>query len=413
MKIALICTGTELLKGSCCNTDLAFAGSRLTGCGIPPVLEISVGDRPAELAAALGSALDCADTVVISGGLGPTRDDITLETVARFFGLELEENCELKDKVEKCWAQRHDSRCPRNQYKQAMLPRGGRYFANSAGVASGIGFDVEYDRKLRHIYLLPGPPGEFETVFAGGILPELCRMRENFCCTDGFFVCGMGETLVAKQVEARLKDFPVEIAYTAQPGGTKLFLSGEKAVVDAALLTARAAVGSAALPPGIFSLPEYLLDILQQNGDSFGCAESCTGGLVADLMVNLPGASAVFKGGVVAYANEVKERVLGVAPEILAVHGAVSSECAAAMAEGAGRILQCSCAVSTTGIAGPDGGSAEKPVGLVYVGAVYHGATAVKKLNLRGNRRMIRERAAIQALLLLRELICGHGENVC
>lgn len=413
MKIALICTGTELLKGSCCNSDLAFAGSRLTGCGMPPVMEICVGDRPAELVAALGNALACADILLISGGLGPTRDDITLATVARFFGVELYEHPELKAKVETLWAQRHSGRCPGNQYKQAQLPVGGRYFANSAGVASGIGFDVDYKSKPRHIYLLPGPPGEFETVFADGILPELCRLRENFCFTDGFFVCGMGETVVANRVEPLLEGLPLEIAYTAQPGGTKIFLSGEKDVVNAALVSARAALGGAALPQGVFAVPEYLLELLGKQGETFGCAESCTGGLVADSIVNLPGASAVFKGGIVAYANDIKERVLAVDPEILQNHGAVSPECAAAMAEGACRTLNCSCAVSTTGIAGPDGGSAEKPVGLVYVAAVYRGITSVKELRLRGSRRMIRERAAAQALQLLCGLMGGNGENVC
>ena len=144
MKTAFVCTGTELLKGSCCNTDLCFAGAQLTAYGMPPVLEICVGDRPAELVTALGSALAVADTVLISGGLGPTRDDITLETVARFFGLELYEHPDLKSKVEACWAQRHGSRCPKHQYKQALLPAGGRYFDNPAGVASGIGFEVVY-----------------------------------------------------------------------------------------------------------------------------------------------------------------------------------------------------------------------------------------------------------------------------
>ena len=167
------------------------------------------------------------------------------------------------------------------------------------------------------------------------------------------------------------------------------------------------------MPHWLQPVPEYLHELLGKKGETFGCAESCTGGLVADSIVNLPGASAVFKGGIVAYANEVKERVLAVSPEILQNHGAVSPECAVAMAEGACRTLDCSCAVSTTGIAGPDGGSAEKPVGLVYIAAVYRGVTAVKELRLRGSRRMIRERAAAQALQLLCGLAGGNGENVC
>ena len=414
MSIAIICTGTELLKGSCCNTDLAFAGANLTAAGMPPVLELTVGDHRDELVFALGTALKCADTVIVSGGLGPTRDDITLETIAAFFGLELIIEPELQKKVEFCWAQRHNSRCPKIQYKQAMIPVGGRYFDNSAGVASGIGIDLVYDRQMRHIYILPGPPGEFETVFASGVLPELCARREKQLFTAGFFVCGIGETQVAKAVEPLLTSLPLEIAYTAQSGGTKLFLSGnDETVVIAALEQCRNAIGSAALPIGSFSLPEYLIETLTARGETFACAESCTGGPVADAFVSIPGASSCFLGGVAAYANKVKETVLNVPSEILQRVGAVSSECAEAMAKGVCAALGSDCAVSTTGIAGPDGGTPEKPVGLVYVGATYHGVTAVRELRLRGNRRMVRERAVAQALILLKELLEGCGGDLC
>jgi nicotinamide-nucleotide amidase len=414
MKIALVCTGTELLKGSCCNTDLAFAGSRLAEVGIPPVLEISVGDHADELIFALSAALKCADTILLSGGLGPTKDDITLETVARFFALKLTVVPELQNKVENLWAQRHGGRCPKHQYKQAMIPEGARYFDNPNGVASGIGFEIEYAGKLRHVYLLPGPPGEFETVFTSGVLPDLCSLQDSHCYTAGFLVCGKGETMVAKCAEPLLENLPVEIAYTAQPGGTKFFLSGEnEQIVTAALEIVRGALGDAALPIGEYSLPEYLVKILTGQQKTFGCAESCTGGLVADALVNVSGASACFKGGIVAYANAVKETLLNVPSAVLTEHGAVSRECAEAMARGVCHALQCDCAISTTGIAGPEGGTPEKPVGLVYVGAVCNGICAVKELRWRGSRRMIRERAVAQALLLLKELLDGRGDNLC
>ncbi|MBQ9804201.1 MAG: nicotinamide-nucleotide amidohydrolase family protein [Lentisphaeria bacterium] len=414
MSIAIICTGTELLKGSCCNTDLAFAGSHLTAAGMPPVLELTVGDHRDELIFALGTALKSADNILISGGLGPTGDDITLETVACFFGLNLSIDPVLKEKVEKFWALRHTGRCPKFQYKQAMLPDGARYFDNPAGVASGIGFDLVYAGQMRHIYLLPGPPGEFETVFSTGILPELCSRRETQLFTVGCFICGIGETLVARTVEPLLKSLPLEIAYTAQSGGTKLFLSGsDELMVSAALEQCRHAIGSAALPAGCFSLPEYVIAQLTARGETIACAESCTGGLVADALVSVPGASACFPGGIAAYANEVKENLLRVPSETLASVGAVSAECAEAMASGAAAVFNSDGAVSTTGIAGPGGGTPQKPVGLVYVAASYHGTTAVRELHLRGNRRMIRERAVAQALLLFKELLDGCGADVC
>lgn len=412
MKIALICTGTELLKGSCCNTDLAFAGAKLTEAGVPPHLELTVGDRPDELAFALGAALKQADTLLISGGLGPTADDITLATVARFFGLSLHMPPELAAKIETFWAKRHSGRCPKLQYKQAMIPMGGRYFNNPVGAASGIGIDLDYAGISRHIYLLPGPPGEFETVFSA-MLPELLDRRKKALYTDGFLVCGVGETLVAKTVEPLLKGRPVEIAYTAQCGGTKLFLAGAESEVIPALGMCREALGANALPVGCFSLPEYIVATLSRRKETVGCAESCTGGLTADALVSIPGASAVFQGGIVSYANEVKMRLLGVPEEVLARYGAVSAPCAEAMARGAANALRCDCAVSTTGIAGPDGGTAEKPVGLVYVAAVYHDLCAVRELHLHGNRQMIRARAVAQALILLRGLLEGRGSDQC
>ncbi|MBR2344426.1 MAG: CinA family nicotinamide mononucleotide deamidase-related protein [Lentisphaeria bacterium] len=413
MKIALICTGTELLKGSCYNTDLAFAGKKLTEAGIPPVLEICVGDHADELVFAMSSALKVADTILLSGGLGPTADDITLETVARFFDLELVIEPELQQKVETLWAQRHGGRCPKHQYKQAMLPVGAKYFANPVGVASGIGIQLDYAGSRRNVFLLPGPPGEFEAVFSSGILPELRKLQDTSYFTAGFFVCGKGETIVAKCAEPLLKDIPVEIAYTAKNGGTGFFLSGEHDTVVNALEKVRSVLGNAALPIGEYSLPEYLIKMLIQRKAALGCAESCTGGMVADSLVSVPGASECFKGGIVAYANEVKELLLQVPADILRDHGAVSPECAEAMARGVCAALKCDCAVSTTGIAGPGGGTPDKPVGLVYVSAVYNGLTAVRELHLRGNRRMIRERAVAQALLLLKELLDGCGEHLC
>ncbi len=414
MPIAVICTGTELLKGGCCNTNMQLLGTKLTGNALCPVLELSVGDHAGELCFALSCALKNADTIIISGGLGPTSDDITLHTVARFFGVKTIEVAELKEKVKKCWALRHNSHCPKFQYKQAMIVENGKYFDNPAGVASGIGFEVVYGGILRHVYLLPGPPAEFETVLANGMLDEIVSHAADKIYTNGFFICGIGEVMVARTVEVLLKDLPLEISYTAVPGGTKLFLSGsDKLLIDAATEKARSAIGVNALEAGCFDLPSAILDKLNTRALSFGTAESCTGGLVADSLVSLPGASAVFQGGIVSYANEVKHDLLKVSQDILQNHGAVSPQCAEAMALGACKALNCRCSVSTTGIAGPDGGTEEKPVGLVYVAACIDGLTAVRELHLHGSRRMIRERAAAGALQLLWELLMRPENDVC
>ncbi|MBE6358766.1 MAG: nicotinamide-nucleotide amidohydrolase family protein [Lentisphaerae bacterium] len=414
MSIAVICTGTELLKGGCCNIDMQLLGAKLAGISQVPVMELSIGDHADELYFALSSALKIADTLIISGGLGPTADDITLHTVARFFGVELQEVPELKEKVKKCWMERHNSHCPKFQYKQALIVKGGRYFDNPAGVASGIGFQVSYGGKMRRIYLLPGPPSEFETVLNNGVLDDIAANAEEKLYTSGFFVCGVGEVSAARTVEELLQNHPVELAYTAMPGGTKLFISGkDSGMVNAATLLANQALAPNALEPGFFDLPSALLKKLSDRQYSFGCAESCTGGVIADLIVSLPGASTIFKGGIVSYANEIKNSLLNVPENILETYGAVSKECALAMVQGACTALNCQCAVSTTGIAGPDGGTPEKPVGLVYVAASVNGLTASRELHLRGNRRMIRERAAAGALQLLWELLNVPENSSC
>jgi len=416
MPIAVICTGTELLKGGCCNTNLQLLGTELTKNALPPVMEFTAGDHPDELVFAISCALKIADTLIISGGLGPTSDDITLETVSRFFAVNTLIVPELKQKVETRWAQRHTGHCPKFQYKQAMTVENGTYFDNPAGIASGLYFKTEYDRLMRHIYLLPGPPAEFAAVLhEGNMLAHIISSSgDSKLHTSGFLICGTGESFVAKTVEPLLAGLPLEIAYTAVPGGTKLFLSGyDRALLDASINTLQEKFGKNALIPGCFDLPGALIAKLRERNLTIGCAESCTGGLTADLLVSCPGASEVFMGGIVSYANSVKESALDVPGEVLERHGAVSSECAAAMVLGACKKLSCRCAVSTTGIAGPGGGTPEKPVGLVYIAAAVDGLTAVKELHLRGNRRMIRERAAIAALTLLWELLEAPENNAC
>ncbi|MBQ4329504.1 MAG: nicotinamide-nucleotide amidohydrolase family protein [Lentisphaeria bacterium] len=414
MSIAVICIGTELLKGGCCNTNMQFLGAKLTELALPPVMELSIGDHPDELCFALGCALKTADTLIISGGLGPTADDITLETVAAFFGLELVIVPELKEKVEKRWAMRHSGHCPKFQYKQAMVPADGRYFDNPAGTASGIGFETVYAGKMRRIYILPGPPAEFETVLNSGILCELEKTAGEKLYTTGFLICGAGEAFVEKHAKNLFGELDIELAYTAVPGGTKIFFSGKNPdLVNGTAKKAQEFFGKTALGPGCFDLPAILLKKLRAKNFTFGCAESCTGGICADTVVSIPGASDIFKGGIISYANSAKEDILGVNEDLLKNYGAVSSQCAEAMAQGACKALKCNCSISTTGIAGPGGGTPEKPVGLVYIAACVNGLTAVKELRLHGSRKMIRERAAANAFYLLYELLDAPENAQC
>ncbi len=407
MGIAVICTGTELLRGTTVNTNCAYLGRNLLSAGLELSLQLSVGDRAGELVAALGSALQFADNIIVSGGLGPTDDDITLECCARFFGEELFLCEELRQKVIDCWQKYHrdNSRCPKKQFKQAMLPQNGHIIPNPAGSASGIWFDTVYGNKSRRIFLVPGPPREFEPMVRDFIVP-LLRERETVSSfTGGIAICGIGESTVMMKSREVLGDFTGEIADTASEEGTRIYLTGNQQDVDEKIAKIRDLFGKSALPSGEMSLFPAFVKLLREKNLTFACAESCTGGLVATKLTDIPGVSDVFLGGIVSYSNQVKNCVLGVSSDTLSEYGAVSAECVREMVEKACAITGADCGVSLSGIAGPGGGTPEKPVGLVYAGVKTPGECRTFELHLRGSRSMIRERAAALAVNFLREML--------
>ena len=403
MNIAFISTGTELLKGSAVNTNLRCFGSALAAAGIPLYQEIACGDKKQEIAGALSAALKSSEILLVSGGLGPTSDDITLETVARFFGLELHQDPALTLKIENFWkALGRAIPCPKSQFKQAMLPENGIAIDNPRGSASGIYIKVDYAKITRHVFLVPGPPSEFEPMIAESIVPAILELIPDRMKTVGFLCAGVGESTVAKTLEKPVTALGVEIAYCADASGTRVFLSsndeGKLAAADAC---AHDLMGTSAMPDGILDPVTRTIGLLEEKKLMLVTAESCTGGMIANSIVERSGVSSVFAGSAVTYSNTLKEKVLGVSSEILEKYGAVSTECACAMARGAVENLGGAAAVATTGIAGPDGGTPEKPVGLVYIAACVKGEVICRELKLRGGRTMIRQRAAAQALILL------------
>ena len=417
MNIAVISTGTELLRGGTVNTNLACLGSLLTAGGSAPVLELAVGDREDDLWSALGMALRRAELIVVTGGLGPTTDDLTLETVARFFGLELRRDPELVRKVEEFWARRHPGgRCPKQQYKQAMVPEGAAVIPNPDGSASGIEIRCDYDRATRHIFLAPGPPSEFVPMARRHLAPRLLELAGKQEAVVGFLVAGVGEAALSAAVRKVLPDAEFDIAYTAKPEGTCLYLAGpDRERLEKSLAQVAAEVAPAALPEGEYRLAPWLLGELRRRGLTLSTAESCTGGLVGAEFTAVPGASDVYMGGAVAYSNRLKHEVLGVPEEVLALRGAVSSETAEAMAAGAAAKFRTDAAVSVTGIAGPGGGTPDKPVGTVWIGATLRGRSATRLWRLRGERDAVRFQSAAKALLLLRELLLAEegGPEAC
>ena len=403
MTISCIFTGNELLTGSTLNTNLSSLGTMCSARGLSIADAITCRDSAADICRAIGCALEHSDTLIICGGLGATTDDLTLETTARFFGLKLKSSPVLEDKVRNFWAMRHTGHCPKFVLKQAMVPETARVIDNPNGSASGITFDSCFDGKDCRIYLLPGPPHEFLPMIKNQILDELeSRAGNQKTYISGFLACGTGEIKLSGIVKQLKIPSHLLCAYTACAGGCRFYLSGNnKDEVETYLQKVHDAAGPLALAPGELSLEEKIISVMKEKNLTLSTAESCTGGMIGAAVTSVAGASSVFMGSAVTYSNDMKKRLLGVPEEILQSYGAVSSQTAEAMADGACKNLQTDAAVAVTGIAGPDGGTPEKPVGLVYVGISLKGKTNTVELRLNGNRDAIRSRTCALALLEL------------
>lgn len=397
MNAEIICVGTELLLGDTVNTNAADIGRELAHLGINVYHQAVVGDNAGRLKECVEEALSRSDIILLSGGLGPTYDDLTKETVAACFGraLKMDESCL---KTLESYFVKWGRPMTENNRKQAMMPEGGIVLENPNGTAPGCVIERE-DGKAA--ILMPGPPREMRPMMAGPVRDYLLRR----CQSDGLLVSrvvnmfGAGESVV----EDRLKDL---MLHSSNPTVAPYAKQAELQL----RVTARAATeeeGYRLIGPVISRILEefpenvYGFDFaniqqaavrqLVERELTLAVAESCTGGLVAARLVESPGASKALLCGVVAYADEIKERVLGVPEEILRGRGAVSRECALAMARGARRVSGADIGLSTTGVAGPDGGTSEKPVGLVYVAAVSDAGEEIRELRLARGRADDRE----------------------
>jgi nicotinamide-nucleotide amidase len=376
----IISVGTELLLGDITNTNTAYLARRLAELGIPLYRQTVVGDNAARLTQALQEAYSRSRLVILTGGLGPTCDDITKETVAAYFSLPMEEDTPTKEAIVSYFHTKGRS-FTENNLKQCLVPVGATVFTNSWGTAPGIG--IEQDGK--YAVLLPGPPHELKLMFEETVLPWLSRLSSDTLYSLNLHLTGIGEG----EAEAVLREMmdagenPTIAPYAGEDDVRIRITARAENEAQAKEMCAAAAekIRETAVGKYIFAstdTPEAaaavvertLLSVFFKKGLTFGAAESCTGGMVCQRITALPGASSVLQGGIVSYANEVKTGVLGVSRDILHTHGAVSEPCAAQMARGAAAQLGCDIAVAVTGIAGPDGGTAEKPVGTVCFAVV-------------------------------------------
>ncbi len=406
MKIAILNTGNELLRGTTINSNLGFIGRELAEIGEEADCAIAVPDGADELTGALKMLYPLHDLVIITGGLGPTTDDITRETVCELLKLPMHSDPELLKSLAQYWAERHPGSPPPDFYlRQALVPENGSILTNRNGTASGLWLKGVYEGKPVYTAMLPGPPLELEPMVHNELIPVIKACHDLTVFTDKFMLVNTPELTAQEFVAARLPE-NIRVAYCASVEGTRVFLSGaDEPAVRKFGAVVREHFGTAVLKAPHLNLIDELAERLLQMNCSLATAESCTGGLIGAAFTDLPGISAIYEGGVISYSNTVKMRELGVPAELLERYGAVSAECARAMVEGVCRKFGVRAGISATGIAGPGGGTPDKPVGLVYVGAALDGKVEVKELRLRGSRDLIRRRTVAQALNLLRSMI--------
>ena len=404
----ILSVGTEILLGNIVNTDAADIAAALSELGIDTYYHTVVGDNPARLRAAVEIARSRADILITSGGLGPTTDDLTKQTLAAAFGKKLVFHPEEAEKIR---ARFRDMgrEMTENNLRQAELPEGCTVFENSCGTAPGCAFESEGVRVL----MLPGPPVELRAMLRLSAVPYLRALSEEQLYSHNIMIFGMGESAV----EARLRELmdslenPTLAPY-AKTGEVRLRVTAKaKSEAEAEALMApvlekvRAAVGDVIYGLDVESLEAACFPLLKARGLTLCSAESCTGGLIAKRMTDIPGASAVFKGGVVSYWSEVKAGVLGVPQALLDEYGAVSEPVARAMAEGARKLLGTDFALSTTGVAGPDRDERGNEVGTVYVALATPTGTLCRLTNCGKERERVRTVAAHHAFdMLLRWL---------
>jgi competence/damage-inducible protein CinA-like protein len=416
MRVELITIGDELLLGFTIDTNSAFLGRELAGLGIEIHRRTTVGDDRAAIAQAVREALDRADGVITTGGLGPTSDDVTMEAVATALGVELERNEGIVARLEEIWRSRGRSeKLPPANLSQAMLPRGASILPNNHGTAPGA-FVERADK--RWVAVLPGVPREMREMFNGSVRDVLAALAPGDTVVRSLAVRTTG--IPESRLPALLAELAggvdgMSLAYLPSVEGVDLRLTarGSRPAAADERLRAAARKLSARLEPyayaeGTTDLAEVVLEACRRAGRRLAVAESCTGGMLGQRLTAIAGSSEVFAGGVIAYDNEVKIELLGVDREQLERHGAVSEEVVTAMATGAKRRFGVDVGVAVTGIAGPGGGSAEKPVGTVWIAVATADEIVARQLRLFGDRDEVRRRAAQAALDLVRRSSAGN-----
>ncbi len=405
MRAVLLNTGTELLAGDVHDTHLAFIAREIFSLGLRIEERRTVADGAA-IGETLRELVSRAEIIFVTGGLGPTSDDITRDVVAELLGLKLQENAELLASL-KARLRARRIKWVSSIARQAGVPDGAQILPNENGSASGLYLKADVNPKIRspHIFLLPGPPRELQPMFRDSVMSILRsivtgppRFERRF-----YKIAYMGESLVEEAIGKKVLAIPgIELGYCARPGEVDVRIIGERTALDQADQIIRAELGDAIFTTADETLEEVLVKVLTKKKQTLATAESCTGGLLANRITNVAGASAVLLAGYVVYANEAKTDLLGVNPKLIKEHGAVSEEVARSMADGARKRAGSTYALATTGVAGPSGGSEGKPVGTVYVALADGNDTKITKLFFPSDRETFKQLVAQAAFEMLR-----------
>jgi len=414
MVCEILSVGTELLMGQVANTDAQYISQRLSALGISVYRHTVVGDNVKRLKEALSEAFERADIVITTGGLGPTEDDLTKETVAEHFGLKLYEDAESMERLKHMF-EKFNKPMTDNNLKQALIPEGAIVMPNDRGTAPGC--IIEKNDKIAAV--LPGPPREMKDMFEKRLFPYLQKKSNTVLVSRYLHIFGVGESTI----ETVLQDLfhlgnPTLALYCTTAECTArlsvMCASEEEAapILDPVEKEIRKRLKNAVYAEGISeTMPTTVFGMLKERNKRVSFAESCTGGMLSASIVDLPGASDVFDMSFVTYANEAKEQLLGVKRLTLLDKGAVSRECAAEMAMGALRKSSADYALAVTGIAGPGGGTKEKPVGLVYIGIADKEGAYAHEFRFTGDRTSIRSASVKHALNLLRLTLLNKDEQ--
>jgi nicotinamide-nucleotide amidase len=410
MVVELVSVGTELLLGNIVNTNARYLSEKCAMLGLSVYYQTTVGDNEERLAEVIKTALNRSDIVILNGGLGPTEDDLTKETCAKVMGLPLVTDQHTEERLKEYYKGRKKEDLPESNWKQAVIPERAVVFDNGNGTAPGL--VVEQNGKT--VILVPGPPNELYPMMEKQICPYLQKKNEEVILSQMVKICGFGESKVEEMILDLIdKQTNPTLATYAKQGEVHLRVTARAATEEEAkkLLKPMVKEIKKRFGEAVYTtdeketLTDVVVKLLKKYELTVTTAESCTGGLLAGTLVGVPGVSEVFREGFVTYSNKAKRKLLDVSKSTLKKYGAVSAQTAKEMAKGGVFATDADICVAITGLAGPDGATPEKPIGLVYIACYMNDKVHVEEFRFKGDRQKIRERSVVQALDVLRRSI--------